>query len=215
MPEGTTAQELMERTELVAPFVQGTSTTPIYQGNTLSLVVEYRSDLDKTIKEAFWLNEFGIMMADPDVGSILAIYGTLGDYPDSVLPYEEGQEITVRDYPISVTVSGAEKVIIEYSASAYITSEDAAALINAAISAAISLTMGVTLARVTIAPEAWQKDETATGRYTYFADAPVEGATVTEAHLPDVILDNNSLDAAAACGIAPKVDTTEDARLRV
>ncbi len=39
MPEGSTNMDLLARTELVEPFAEGNSTTPIYEDDILSMVL--------------------------------------------------------------------------------------------------------------------------------------------------------------------------------
>lgn len=212
VPEGTTTEELMDRTGLVAPLAPGTSTTPVYNGNILSMVLQFRSDLNGGLQQTTWLYEFGVFLVDPDGGEVMALYGTLGDYPDSVLAYEEGKAITVRDYPIAVIIGAASEVVLDYSASAFITSEEAEELIEAAVSALGGGGVGLTTVSISIPTEAWVKDEGATGRFVYYAD--VENEAVSTSHLPDVILDNNSLDIASYCGMSPTVQVAEEGKLR-
>lgn len=212
VPDGTTTEELMDRTDLVAPLAPGTSTTPVYNGNILSMVLQFRSDLNGGLQQTTWLYEFGVFLVDPDGESVMALYGTLGDYPDSVLAYEEGKAITVRDYPIAVIIGAASEVILDYSASAFITSEEAEELIEAAVAAIGGGGVGLTTIPITIPTEAWVKDEGGTGRFVYYAD--VENEAVSTSHLPDVILDNNSLDIASYCGMSPTVQVAEEGKLR-
>ena len=79
VPDGTTAEELMDRTDLVAPLAPGTSTTPVYNGNILSMVLQFRSDLNGGLQQTTWLYEFGVFLVDPDGEEVMALYGSLGD----------------------------------------------------------------------------------------------------------------------------------------
>ena len=57
LPEGV---EPIDMTELVTPVAEGTSTTPVQDGATVYMTIEYRSDLNGGLKEGFWLREFGV-----------------------------------------------------------------------------------------------------------------------------------------------------------
>ena len=54
-------------TDLVQPVAQATSTKPITRNETVSFVVEYRSDLNGGLKEGFWLKEFGVFAKDGEM----------------------------------------------------------------------------------------------------------------------------------------------------
>ena len=71
-------------TALVEPVAAGTSTAPVYDGASVRMIVEYRSDLNGGLDHGFWLREFGVFAFDPDKGEVLIYYGTLGDYPQYV-----------------------------------------------------------------------------------------------------------------------------------
>ena len=62
----------------MAPVAAATSTVPTYDGASVKMIVEYRSDLNGGLDEGFWLNEFGIYAYDPDEGEVLIYYGCLG-----------------------------------------------------------------------------------------------------------------------------------------
>lgn len=212
MPDGSTVEDLVNMTNLVAPLAPGTTTTPIYDGDTLSLVCEFRSDLNGGLENVTWLNEFGLFFRDPDgegaAAKVMGVYATLGDYPDSVLPYEPGKAPTIRDYPISVTI-GAAEVVIDFTAAAFITSEDAQRLIDAAVKKVMAASVALKTIPITIPVSAWQAAAGETGRNAYYAD--VEDETVSASHIPDAVLDKESLDTAAACGLAPTVQSMDGA----
>lgn len=112
-------------TDLVEPVAAGTSTMPTYDGDTVHMIIEYRSDLNGGLETGFWLSEFGVFANDPDEGEILLYYGTLGDYPQWVSAYAS-MGIDTRRYPVSITVGEAATVIIDYSPEAFLTAEDVA-----------------------------------------------------------------------------------------
>ena len=110
-------------TDLVAPVASATSTEPAVDGNTVSFVVEYRSDLNGGLEESFWLGEFGIFARDPDVGEILLYYGTLGDYPQPVSAYSNGA-VDIRRFPCSIILTDELEAVLAYPALAFMTAED-------------------------------------------------------------------------------------------
>lgn len=112
-------------TDLVEPVAAGTSTVPTYDGDTVHMIIEYRSDLNGGLESGFWLSEFGVFASDPDDGEILLYYGTLGDYPQWVSAYSN-MGIDTRRYPVSITVGENATVVIDYSPEAFMTAEDVA-----------------------------------------------------------------------------------------
>ena len=46
-------------TALVEPVAAGTSTAPVYDGASVRMIVEYRSDLNGGLDHGFWLRECG------------------------------------------------------------------------------------------------------------------------------------------------------------
>ena len=57
-PETLTA--LAELTDLVSPVAAATSTKPLRKGDTVEMIIEYRSDLNGGLETGFWLNEFAV-----------------------------------------------------------------------------------------------------------------------------------------------------------
>ena len=76
-------------TDLVQPVAQATSTLPVAKEDTVSFVVEYRSDLNGGLQEGFWLKEFGVFARDEEK-EVLLYYATLGDFPQYVTAYKKG-----------------------------------------------------------------------------------------------------------------------------
>ena len=112
-------------TDLVAPVAAATSTVPTYDGASVKMIVEYRSDLNGGLDEGFWLNEFGIYAYDPDEGEVLIYYGCLGNYPQWVSA-ASSTGVDVRRYPVCIDIGDESGVEIDYSAEAWMTSEDVA-----------------------------------------------------------------------------------------
>ena len=115
--------DIFNVTELVTPLAEGTGTTPEYKDDTVSMILEFRSDLNGGLTETVWLNEYGLYARDPNGGEVLVCYGNLGDCPDSVLAFKNGQ-CTVRDYPISIVIGAVSDVSINFPAAAFVTWED-------------------------------------------------------------------------------------------
>ena len=57
VPEGV---EPIDMEALVEPVAEATSTVPTVENSVLSMVVEYRNDLNGGLQTGFWLREFGI-----------------------------------------------------------------------------------------------------------------------------------------------------------
>lgn len=119
-PEGMFPGELQD---LVEPVAAATSNEPMYDGDTVHMTVEYRSDLNGGLDHGFWIREFGVFARDLDGEEVLLYYGTLGDYPQWVSAYSKNG-IDTRRFPISITVGEGAVVIIDYSPEAFMTAED-------------------------------------------------------------------------------------------
>ena len=123
-------------TDLVAPAAQATSTTPVRTDDAVTLTVEYRSDLNGGLQEGFSINEYGIFAKTADSAETLIFYGCLGDHPQWVSPYTPGIAPDIRDYPVTIQISSEAQVRIDYHADAFITAEEAAALLRSMVAGA-------------------------------------------------------------------------------
>ena len=85
-PDGLFPGELQD---LVEPVAAATSNEPMYDGDTVHMTVEYRSDLNGGLDHGFWIREFGVFARDLEGEEVLLYYGTLGDYPQWVSRSEE------------------------------------------------------------------------------------------------------------------------------
>ena len=130
VPDGIFPGEL---NDLVEPVAAATSTQPTYDGDTVHMTVEYRSDLNGGLDHGFWSRELGIFAKDLDGSDVRLYYGTLGDYPQWVSAYTNNGGIDVRRYPVSITVGEAAQIIIDYSPEAFMTSEDVLALCTSTV----------------------------------------------------------------------------------
>ena len=97
--------------DLIEPVVAGTVSEPLCEGSTVSMTVEYRSDLNGGLKEGFIIREFGVFAQDGD-GEILLYYGCLAEYPQYIAPWN-GNSLDIRRYPISITVAEGTEVKLE------------------------------------------------------------------------------------------------------
>ena len=199
-------------TDLVAPVARATSTTPVRTGDAVSLTVEYRSDLDGGLQEGFSINEYGLFAKTADSAETLIFYGCLGDHPQWVYPYTPGVAPDIRDYPVTIQISSEVEVQIDYHADAFITAEEAQALLESMV----QQTAGADILNITIPAESWTLDESLAPDlempgtmpiYPYYADVTVEESRA--GYFPAAALHTESLEAAAAAGMAPVVQALE------
>ena len=106
-------------TALVEPVAAGTSTAPVYDGASVRMIVEYRSDLNGGLDHYIPLHsakagrEFGVFAFDPDKGEVLIYYGTLGDYPQYVSA-ASNTGVDVRRFPVCIVIGeGLDRARIE------------------------------------------------------------------------------------------------------
>lgn len=199
-------------TDLVAPVARATSTTPVRTGDAVSLTVEYRSDMNGGLQEGFSINEYGLFAKTADSAETLIFYGCLGDHPQWVYPYTPGVAPDVRDYPVTIQISSEVNVQIDYHADAFITAEEAQALLESMV----QQTAGADILNITIPAESWTLDESLAPDlempgtmpiYPYYADVTVEESRA--GYFPAAALHTESLEAAAAAGMAPVVQALE------
>ena len=101
--------------------------------DAVSLTVEYRSDMNGGLQEGFSINEYGLFAKTADSAETLIFYGCLGDHPQWVSPYTPGVAPDIRDYPVTIQISSEVNVQINYHADAFITAEEAAALLESMV----------------------------------------------------------------------------------
>lgn len=119
-PKGTYIGDLED---LVEPVAAGTISEPIYNGPTVEMIVEYRSDMNGGLQEGFFIREFGVFAKDPDGPDVMIYYGNLGKYPQYIAPWTGGY-LDVRRYPISITVAEGTEVTLDGLPSVVITADD-------------------------------------------------------------------------------------------
>lgn len=132
MGEGTAdnAEAARQLTNLITPGPEATSTTPTVDGNSVNMIVEYRSDLNGGLQEGFWIGEFGIFGKVGDGAEAMIGYGSLGDAKQYVSAYVSGTAPDVRRYPVSITVTTGIQVDVDYPAEAWMTADDVAEYID-------------------------------------------------------------------------------------
>lgn len=109
-------------TGLVEPRVQATSTAPVRKGCTVSLEIEYRSDLGGGVEEPFQINEFGVFAIGAEGKEALILYGDLSDCPDTAVPLQYGG--CVRRYPVLLEMGPEAGAKLDYPAGAWVTHEE-------------------------------------------------------------------------------------------
>ena len=116
-------------TALVEPRAVATSTSPIRRECTVSLEIEYRSDLNSRAEEPFQINEFGVFAIGAEGEEVLILYGDLSDCPDAAVPLKYGG--CVRRYPVLMEIGPDANAQLDYPAGAWATHEELAAAIAA------------------------------------------------------------------------------------
>ena len=114
-------------TGLVDPKATATSTAPVRKDSTVSLEIEYRSDLDSEVEEPFQINEFGVFAIGAEEEEALILYGDLSDCPDTAVPLKYGG--CVRRYPVLMEIGPDANAKLDYPAGAWATHEELAGAI--------------------------------------------------------------------------------------
>lgn len=109
-------------TALVDPVANATSDEPEVNGNQMSLIVEYRNDLNGGLQEGFELSEFGIFASVGDDQPALLYYASLGDNPQPVQPESAG--LDVHRFPVAIAVTGDISVALNYPDNAFVANKD-------------------------------------------------------------------------------------------
>ena len=209
MPEGV---EPIDMVALVAPVAEGVSSVPTVENGVLSMVVEYRNDLNGGLKEGFWLREFGVFAKTEDTEEILLYYATLGDSPQPVNAYKDNR-VDIRRYPIQIALELDADVQITYNPGAFITSGEAEELVRTMVQEAVSGVGTAIIKDITIPHTGWkwqeessdEQGELGMDEYRYYVDVPVEEAAETQ--FPSVALHKTALEAAKNAGLCPTVQT--------
>lgn len=224
MPEGV---EPIDMKDLVQPVADGTSTKPIVDNGSVSMIVEYRNDLNGGLKNGFWLREFGIFAKTSNSEEILLYYATLGDSPQPVSAYQENR-VDIRRYPISIALEVDAEVKVLYDTSAFVTSDDVVDLVESEISDLAKAGALVTKDNVeeivkeeiakfppsggyigqydlTLKASEWKPTEAPVGGYEYVCDVKVDG--VLREHVPVGATDADSDDVSDQAGVRQACET--------
>ena len=129
-------------TNLITPGPTATSTKPTVDGNSVNMIVEYRSDLNGGLQEGFWIGEFGIFGKVEDGEETMIGYGSLGDAKQYVSAYVAGTAPDVRRYPVSITVTTGTQVDVAYPAEAWMTADDVAAYFDGTLKPELEKSLG-------------------------------------------------------------------------
>lgn len=125
-------------TELYNTVAQATSDEPKCDGGIAYMTIEYNNSLNGGLQSGFWLNEFGIFAIDPVLEKeILFAYGTLGDYPQYVAPFNSARGVDVRRFPVAIAIGENVGMVVDYKTSLWLTAEDLANYYNLTIKPAI------------------------------------------------------------------------------
>lgn len=208
MPEGV---EPIDMTALVEPVAEGTSSVPTVDNGVLSMIVEYRNDLNGGLQTGFWLREFGVFAKTEDTDEILLYYATLGDSPQPVNAYKDNR-VDIRRYPISIALELDADVQITYNPGAFITSAEAEEMVKTLVSEAVGGVGSAIIKDITIPHTGWswnedldEQGEWDMDEYRNYVDVPV--SEVTEEHFPSVALHKAALETAKNAGLCPTVQT--------
>ena len=106
-------------TALIDQVAAATSSTPAVSGGQMSMIVEYRNDMNGGLESGFALSEFGIFASVGDDPPALLYYASLGDSPSQVQPESAG--LDVHRFPVAVAVSGDITVNLTYPGGAFLT----------------------------------------------------------------------------------------------
>ena len=211
MSEGV---EPIDMETLVNHIAEATSTVPVVENNVLSMVVEYRNDMNGGLKEGFWLNEFGIFAKTENSEEILLYYATLGDSPQPVNAYQDNR-YDIRRYPVTIALLIDADVQITYTPGAFITASEAQEIIESLVSEAVSEIAGdvgsAIIKEITIPADGWTWDESedvgmgGMDDYRMYKDVAVTEAT--EDMFPNVALHKDALETAKRAGLCPTIQT--------
>ena len=222
MPEGV---EPIDMTDLVVPVAEGVSSVPTVENSVMSMIVEYRNDLNGGLKQGFWLREFGIYAKTAEMDEVLLYYATLGNSPQPVNAYKDNR-IDIRRYPVSIALEVDADIEITYNPGSFVTSKEvhdlvksemqtsAMEIIDDRIDAALadrSNNVGSAIIRnITIPAAGWvpvAENAEGVGDYKYTIDIAMTEAT--EEHFPSVALDIGSLEIAADAEMCPTIQTLD------
>ena len=189
-------------TDLIQPVAQATSTKPVTRNETVSFVVEYRSDLNGGLKEGFWLKEFGVFAQDGE-NEILLYYATLADFPQYVTAYKHGA-IDIRRYPVSIAVSDKINVTLQYPMVAFVTEESFRKLLEVETIPFLEQMIEKSSIQkdIVIPSTGWLNGAVGGGRYI-----DITQDFITEKMIPFVSIFPEDMTVARICGMSTAAET--------
>lgn len=192
-------------TDLIQPMAQATSTLPVAKDNTVSFIVEYRSDLNGGLKQGFWIKEFGVFARDEE-NEILLYYATLGDFPQYVTAFQNGA-VDIRRYPVTIAIADGVDVTIAYPALAFVTEEKLRELLEKeAIPYLERIIKNSTIqSNIVIPATAWMEEIAEGGGGGVCAN--VEQKDVTDEMIPIVSIFRECMSIARNCGMSTTAET--------
>lgn len=181
-------------TNLVQARAKATSTAPIRHDCVVDFEIEYRSDLNPGLADAFLINEFGVFALGADGTEALILYGDLSKYPETAVPQMYGG--CVRRYPVHLEIGPKAGAYLDYPAGAWATHQDLAKMVRE---------FAVRQLDIAITPAGWISD--VLGRYNVRLDVAVAG--VTAKLIPCLTISVEGEEEAASCGLCPVVETLD------
>lgn len=127
IPDGI---RLSSVTELYNTVAQATSDEPKCKDGIAYMTIEYNNSLNGGLEDGFFLNEFGVWAMDPVVGEVMIAYGTLGDYPQFVAPFNSARGVDVRRFPVAIAIGEDVGMVVDYKTDLWLTAEDLAEYYN-------------------------------------------------------------------------------------
>ena len=205
MPEGV---EPIDMEGLVNPVAEAVSTVPVVENGVMSMIVEYRNDLNGGLETGFWLSEFAIYAKTANTPEVCLYFATLGDSPQPVNAYKDNR-VDIRRFPVTVALELDANVEVTYNPGAFITASEAEGLIEAMVNESLANASSTKILDIIIPHDAWTLLEEDIGGelfdgmddYRYCADVAVDG--VTEDQFPDVALCKEALPVARDAGVCP------------
>lgn len=131
LPEGADPADL---TDVIDYVCDGTTTEPLREGRTVSMTVEFRSDLVR-LPEDTMITNFGIFGRVDGGEETLLMICLLGNKPHYLAGYnpESMNGVDIHQFPITMMLSAEANVTIAYPALAFPSYEDVTKFINVTI----------------------------------------------------------------------------------
>ena len=112
-------------TELYNLVAQATSNDPKCRDGIAYMTIEYNNSLNGGLETGFFLNEFGIWAMDSAAGGeVMIAYGTLGDHPQYVAPFNSAIGVDVRRFPVAIAIGEDRGMVVDYKTDLWLTAED-------------------------------------------------------------------------------------------